>query len=105
MPLHQYLERIRLIDSLIRKKATGNIEMLAKKLGLSRSHVFNLINEMKKEGFPIEFSKTFNSYYYTEEGRTVNHLFERELTDNDMRLVTGGKSFFKLFFQSNYIRL
>lgn len=98
MPLHKYLERIRFIDSLIRKRATGNYATLAKKLNLSKTEVYNFLNEMKKEGIPIRYSKKLNSFYYTEEGRMVTQLYEKELSKNDMRSIKGGSNFFLSFF-------
>jgi hypothetical protein len=105
MPIHKYLERIRFIDCLIRKRATGNTKTLANKLNLSRSVTSDFLKEMKEEGFPIAYSRDFNSYYYTEEGKAVDHLYEKELTDDDMKPITGGKTFFNLFFQSDYTGL
>ena len=105
MALHKYMERMKLTDSLIRKKATGSPKELANKLGISRSALFELINEMKEEGFPIAYSKEFNSYYYQEAGKLVEHLFEKTLSHKDMKAITGGKSFFKIFSQSDYTGL
>ncbi|MEO6838807.1 MAG: hypothetical protein ABI261_07305 [Ginsengibacter sp.] len=62
MSLRKNLERVKHIDSLIRIKATGNPKELANKVGISRSMLFEFINEMKEEGFPIAFSKKTNSY-------------------------------------------
>ena len=75
MALHKYMERIKFTDSLIQKKATGTPLHLATRLGISRSVLFELINEMKEEGFPIAYSKMLKSYYYTEEGKVTEHLF------------------------------
>ena len=102
MSLHKNLQRLKHIDSLIRIKATGSPKELAGKVGISRSVLFEFINEMKEEGFKIAFSKTINSYYYTEEGNLTEHFFEKSLSRIEMRAITGGESFLK-YFQSPII--
>ena len=112
MSLSTYLERLRYVDDLIRRKATGDTSALAKKLNLSRSHTLHFLHEMKEAGFPIKFSKSCNSYYYTTAGRLTSQLFQRDevfmkkpLNDNELRSISGGRSYFKLFPKSDYIRL
>jgi translation elongation factor EF-4 len=57
MSLHKYLERIKYVDHLIRKRSTGNIENLARKLQLSKSGAEKFLREMKEVGFPIAYNK------------------------------------------------
>jgi DNA-binding Lrp family transcriptional regulator len=97
MGLHKYLERIRFIDSLVKKRATGNYASLAKKLNLSKTELYNFLNEMKTEGIPISYSKKLNSFYYTEEGSATTKLYEREVTKEEMKSIKGGNGFFTFF--------
>ena len=97
MSLHKYLERIKFIDSLICRKATGNPNALAKRLNLSRSATLEFIKEMKEQGFPIAYSRCHNSYHYTESGQFVYKLFETGLSKEEMKQIKGGKGFIKLF--------
>lgn len=69
------MERLRYLDSLIRKKATGNPKSLAKKLNLSRSQTMAFLHELKGHGFPIEYSRRLMSYYYSEEIHLSHQLF------------------------------
>lgn len=103
MALQTYMERLEFIDSLIRRKATGNIQTLAKKLNLSKSHTERIIKEMRDMNFPISYSRSLNSYYYTQEGRLVSKLFTNSLTNEEMRSVNGGKTFFELFLEPHYM--
>jgi hypothetical protein len=66
------------LDSLIRRQATGNAGILAGRLGLSRSSLFDMLaflrNEMRA---PIRYSKYLQSYIYDYPPKF--HLgFERE---------------------------
>jgi len=72
---------MRQTDSLIRKKAAGNLASLAKKLSLSRAGVYKWIQQMKEEGFPIAYCKKEKTYIYTEEGKMMRELFERDITE------------------------
>lgn len=109
------MERIEFIDNLIRHKATGNLKSFSKKLNLSRSHTLEFLKEMKDCGFPIEYSRTLNSYYYSEDGKFAKNLFlknDREnngviqgLSNDEMKRISGGKTFFNFFIESDYIRL
>jgi len=81
MPLKTYLERLQLIDSLIRRKATGNQHTLSKKVRLSRSALNKLLNEMKELGFPIKYSHIKQTYYYESNGKMVKSLFIQEQPD------------------------
>jgi hypothetical protein len=59
------IHRIERIDQLIRLKATGQPSELAKKLGISESQLYEVLNIMKVElGGPILYSRTLQSYYY-----------------------------------------
>jgi bacteriocin-like protein len=100
MPFEKYITRLRFIDSLINKKATGDTKRLAKKLGLSRSATLEYLKEMKELGFPIKYCKKRKSYYYEEEGKMVDHIFMKEIEAKELKKITGGKSFFQLFSES-----
>lgn len=101
--LSKTFDRIKYIDDLIRRKATGDPEVLAGKLNLSESHTRHLITELKELGFPIEYSRKLNSYYYTREGRFIQKLLGNDLSDDRMRGITGGKTFLQIFSHADYI--
>lgn len=115
MSLSTYMERLRHLDDLIRRKATGNLDCLARKLHLSKSHTVTFINEMRDLGFPVEYSRKFESYFYTQEGRLAVHLFEKknppldnpsiDLSPNQLRKASGGQTFFNYFLHAGYIRM
>lgn len=105
MSLQKYIQRVQFIDKLIRKKATGNANVLAKKLNLSKSGVEKFIQEMKEVGFPITYCRKRKTYMYQHEGRMVEKLFFEEMEDVEMKKVNGGKSIInslQLFSERNY---
>lgn len=105
MPLHTYTNRIKIVDRLITTKATGNINVLARKLGLSRAATYKFIEELKEEGFPIAYSKKDNRFYYSKNGSMIGYVFVEESTDNsEEKSLGGGKKFLKIFSMSTYSR-
>jgi len=90
MSLKRHLQRLRFIDALIRKKATGNQKALAGKLHLSKSGLNKLLNEMKEMGFPLKYDHKRQTYYYECEGHMVETLFEEETSKEDLKKITGG---------------
>jgi hypothetical protein len=59
------------MDSLIAMKATGPPEEFAYKMNLSRSMLFETLNEMKGMGVDIRYSNVRESYYYADARRIV----------------------------------
>ena len=61
------IERIRLIertDGLVRRRATGSPNQLAERLGISVRSVYNLIEQMKEMGAPIQYCRNTSTYCY-----------------------------------------
>lgn len=112
MSLTTYFRRLEHADYLIRRRATGNLTTLAKKLNLSKSHTVAFLKQMKDHGFPIKYCRKTDCYYYTEEGSLVRSLFQknttdniRELSKNDLNKISGGKIISPFFLHSDYIRM
>ncbi len=72
--LTQY-KRLKYIDLLISRSATGTPKNLAQKLNISEITVYRYIREMKELGAPIKYCRICSSYKYTEE----QYKFEKEL--------------------------
>ena len=64
MTVIKYIERIKAMDDLIRRKATGTSSQFAEKLHISRSTLMEYIDILKNMGAPIAYDKFRNSYYY-----------------------------------------
>lgn len=52
------------IHSLIKRRATGTPEQLARRLNVSRATVFRKINELKSLDAPVLYCKNRQSYFY-----------------------------------------
>jgi hypothetical protein len=94
MSITRYFKKIQHIDSLIRKKATGDQAEFARKIYMSKSMLKEYLREMKELGFPINFCKHRKTYYYEEKGKMVDTLFVKEEDIADMKQYKGGRRAF-----------
>ena len=85
MSLQRGLEKIRYIDQLIVKRATGPQQDLARKARLSISGLNNYLSEMRELGFPIRFCRKKKTYYYTDNGRMVDLLYETTMSREEFK--------------------
>jgi hypothetical protein len=78
MAILKHIRRLIYIDSLIKRKATGNLENFAARNSLSKRAMTDILTEMKELGFPIKYDRTRGTYYYHEKGAMVKNLFIRD---------------------------
>lgn len=71
MSLSKYIARLQRMDSLIAMRATGPPEEFACKMNLSRSTLFETLQEMKYMGVNIRYSNSRGTYYYADERRII----------------------------------
>lgn len=65
MKLIDHIERINRLHELIKHRRTGTPVELARRLELSQSMVFKVMEELKNKGVPIEYSRQLKTYYYS----------------------------------------
>jgi hypothetical protein len=92
----KYFEKIRRMDDLIHKKATGTPNEFSRKMNLSRRALMCYLQAMKFLGFPIKYDKNRRCYYYRDEGRMTKDFFVpskgNELSKEDQKAINGGIS-------------
>ncbi|MCX2432653.1 MULTISPECIES: DNA-binding protein [unclassified Pedobacter] len=66
MKLLEYIDRIKIIHKLIKESHTGTPENFAKRLSISTSRLYVVLEELKLMGAPIEYSRQLQTYYYTQ---------------------------------------
>ena len=69
-----YFDRLDHLNSLIRKKATGAPEQLAKKLNVSERTAFEYLEILRSLGADIKYSRDRRSYYYSADGTFDFHF-------------------------------
>ncbi|MDR9364576.1 MAG: helix-turn-helix domain-containing protein [Balneolaceae bacterium] len=91
MKFVEQIERLKYLDELIRKGNTGTPDELARRLGISRSQLYNLINYFNDLGVPVKFSRRKNSFYYHEDDKNLEITFSiKIITDEEIMVLQGG---------------
>ena len=67
MKIHTHIERIKCLNSLIQREATGTPLQLAEKLNVSKSTANRLIAELRDRGAPVLYCKHSQCYKFKEE--------------------------------------
>lgn len=60
----EYVDLVARFHALVMSRTTGNPETFACKLGISRSSLYNLIQEIESYGIKIEYSRTWQTFMY-----------------------------------------
>lgn len=101
MEFIKQIERLQLLNKLVRAKRTGSPEELAKRLGVSRAKLYLILEELRDSDVCIRYNKRINSFEYEAcEGISV-HLDFRVLNLNEEKTINGGK--FLNFFPASII--
>ena len=93
MKLFQQIDRINALHKLIAQSRTGTPEQLAKKLHISCSRLYCILDELKLMGAPINYSRHLNTYFYEyhfEIGIEVNF---KPLKSSELSVLSGGNYF------------
>jgi len=85
MSLLKYVERLKRMDDLIRRKATGSAYEFSKKLNVSQSQLFAELKEMRQLGAPIQYCSVTKTYFYSKDCRLILDFVE------EGRMIRGGK--------------
>ena len=106
MKAFEQLERLKQMNRLIRDEKTGTPEEFAISLGVSSSHLYRCIDEIKELGAPINFSRSRKTYYYEYDFEMKVSYSIQLITEQTAKKVFGGFSLnnsLLLFYESERI--
>jgi predicted DNA-binding transcriptional regulator YafY len=105
MKVFEYLDRIRRMHSMVQRNATGTPDECARQLGVSRTTLYELIDELRLRGAPIAYSKSARTFYYSSPFDITITCSLKSLTMSEEKKSEGGAMFFQSsFFPDNTIR-
>lgn len=64
MEFIKQIERLQLLNKLVREQRTGSPEELARRIGVSRAKLYLILEELRDQGICIRYSKKLNSFMY-----------------------------------------
>ncbi len=102
MKLFEYLDRISMVHKLVSRKRTGTPEEFAGRLGVSRTSLYELIDELRSRGAPIVYSKSAKTFLYSEPYDIAVTCSLRPLTYAEEKESAGGTNISSkiLFFRT-----
>jgi predicted DNA-binding transcriptional regulator YafY len=102
MKLFEYLDRINLMHRLVQRRRTGTPNELAVQIGVSRTSLYELIDELRSRGAPILYSKSLRTFYYSEPFDVTITCSFKPLTSEENSEIYGGNNIFYsvLFFRT-----
>lgn len=92
--INEFCARLMKLDNLIQLQKTGSAKELAHKLGVSRSQLFNYLEQLREMGVEIAYQKSIASYCYQGElelkiQQPFKVISRKELEDD----INGGQLF------------
>jgi biotin operon repressor len=102
MKVFEYLDRISMMHKLVSRQVTGTPEEFAGKLGVSRTSLYELIDELRSRGAPIAYSKSAKTFLYRQPYDIAITCSLRPLTYAEEKDNSGGINIFSkiLFFRT-----
>ena len=98
MKVFTQLERISRLGKLIEQKRTGTPNEFADRLGVSRTSLYELIDELKSKGAPIVYSKSAKTFYLNEPFEISGSCIIRPITVEEEKNYSGGNYFSRILF-------
>ena len=90
MKLFEYLDRISRMHRMVSSRRTGTPEEFADSLGVSRTSLYEMIDELRSRGAPILYSKSSRTFFYSEPFDVNVSCSFRSLSEPEKKHVTGG---------------
>lgn len=103
MKAFEQLERLQRINLLIKAEKTGTPEEFATKIGISTSHLYRCIDEIKEMGAPVIFSRTRRTYSYEKNLELKISYSVEVISEHSVKKISGGfdiRNSSLLFFES-----
>jgi len=102
MKVFEYLDHISMMHKLVLRQKTGTPEEFASQLGVSRTSLYELIDELRLRGAPIAYSKSAKTFFYRQPYDITVTCSLRPLTCSEEKENAGGVKIFSkiLFFRT-----
>jgi predicted transcriptional regulator len=103
MKTFDFLDKISIFNRLVEQKHTGTPKEFAERLGMGRSTLYEVIDELHSRDVDVKYSRKSRTYYYKNiVSMEVRLIVKRldELDDDEAKKIAGGRKFFSsvLFF-------
>jgi predicted DNA-binding transcriptional regulator YafY len=94
MKLLEQIERINRLNEMIKYRRTGTPQQLAKRLNLSTSMIYKLMDELRLREVPVEYSRQMGTYYYSRGFQMKISIDFKFLAEDESKDFAGGSYLF-----------
>lgn len=95
MKIIEQLERLEILHKLINDERTGSPTELADRLGISRSTLYNLIEELKSYNITVSYSRAKQSFVYDNDiSLEIQYSVKVIKHEEELKLINAGISLF-----------
>ncbi len=98
MKAFKQLDRIGRIGQLLEQRRTGTPLELAGRLGVSRTSLYELLDELRSRGAPILYSKSEQTFYLKEPYEISVRCIIRPIKKDEQKDLNGGEFFPGILF-------
>ncbi len=98
MKVFEYLDRISRMHRMLTRQRTGTPAEFAGQLGVSRTTLYEMIDELRSRGAPISYSKSSCTFFYTEPFEINISCSMRPLSHHEEKQLSGGNFFGRVLF-------
>ena len=93
-----YIERINQMNRLLQSSNTGSPYEFANSLGVSRTRLYEMIDELRSYGAPITYNRGLRTFCYSEPFDIRVNMKVRSLDTEDQISIRGGSEILPPFF-------
>ncbi|MCU0458361.1 MAG: HTH domain-containing protein [Bacteroidales bacterium] len=102
MKVFEYLDRINKMHKMVTYQQTGTPAEFAGFLGVSRTTLYEMIDELRSRGAPIHYSKSQRTFFYENPFEINVSCSLRPLTSHEEKIITGGTFKVEFFFSGRW---
>jgi predicted DNA-binding transcriptional regulator YafY len=104
MEFIRQIERLQLLNKLVREQRTGSPDELAERLGVSRRRVYVYLEYLNDMGVDIQYSRRLNSFVFVSQ-KLIQIDWRFEVLDpTELKKVGGGVQILSSFLIQNFLR-
>lgn len=94
MNFFKQIEKLQILNKLIREERTGSPEELANRLDISRSKLYEMIDMLKAWGLAVSYDRSVRSFRFDRQEALEIEFSLRVLREDECRKLYGGKQLF-----------
>ncbi|MDR0437030.1 MAG: helix-turn-helix domain-containing protein [Bacteroidales bacterium] len=96
MTRFEFIDKLISFDNLLRRQRTGKPKELARRLSISRTTLYEIIDELKARGIRIKYCRFRETYSYDDDTSLEIRFGVKVVTDpEEMKNISGGTKFFR----------